>query len=389
VRLRNLLVTDYRNIKRAEIDMDAGAIAFIGENAQGKSNLLEAINLLATMKSVRAETDVQVVRQEAMDDVLPAARVVAHVSTTEGPLKIEVTVLIRPGAKTASKTVKVNGAARQLSAAVGRMTAVLFTAEDMEMFTGSPSLRRRYLDVTLSQVDPEYSRSRSRFERLLPQRNALLKRIREGLAQASEMAYWDSELAVHGGRLIHRRAHTTGRIAELAATAQARLAPGEMLNVAYAPSLAIPPGESDWDEALLQRIYQERLSVTLDRDIAAGMTLTGPHRDDVAFELNGMDAASFASRAQQRTIALALRLAEAKFLTERRGEPPVLLLDDILSEMDASRRRTVMASIGDVDQLVITGTDSESLPASFLERATLFSVSGGSVERVSPGRAPV
>lgn len=363
--------------------MDGSSIAFIGENAQGKSNFLEAINLLATMKSVRAETDAQVVRQEALDDVLPAARVVGNISTREGPLKIEVTVLLRPGSNTASKTVKVNGAARQLSAAVGRMTAVLFTAEDMEMFTGSPSLRRRYLDVTLSQVDLEYSRSRSRFERLLPQRNALLKRIRDGLAHPSEIAYWDSELAIHGGRLIHRRAHTTGRIAELAGSAQAQLGPGEVLRVAYAPNLGIGPAESDWDEVALQRMYQERLAATLDRDIAAGMTLAGPHRDDITFELNGMSAAAFASRAQQRTIALALRLAEAKFLTERRGEPPVLLLDDILSEMDASRRRTVMASIGGVDQLVITGTDSQSLPTSFVQGTMLYSVAGGSVERVS------
>jgi DNA replication and repair protein RecF len=386
VRLERLLITNYRNLARAEIELRAGSAAFLGENAQGKSNLLEAIYMLATMRSLRAESDAQVIRQEALGEVLPAARIVGEIATRGGPLKVEVTVMMRPGGNGASKTVKVNGVSRRLSGAVGRMMAVLFTAEDMEMLTGSPSLRRRYLDITLSQVDSQYSTSRSRFDRLLTQRNALLKRIREGSARSDELTYWDGELSLHGGIVMQRRANAVIKIAQLAAASQAELAPGELLHVAYMPSLDIGEAGQVSDGESLTRLYATRLAATLDRDVAAGMTLTGPHRDDVGFALNGFDAASYASRAQQRTIALALRLAEASFLTTERGEPPVLLLDDILSEMDFSRRETVMSSIGHVDQVLVTGTEAERFPREFLNRAKLYVVERGSVQPLVLGQ---
>ena len=165
MRLTHLLLTDYRNIQRLETDLPERAGVFIGENAQGKSNILEAVYMLATMRAVRAEQDAQVIRRAALDDVLPAARIVGQAETAEGPLKVEVTLTGRPGANgpIATKTVKVNGVAKRVSAAVGRITAVFFTADDLHLIDGSPSTRRRYLDMTLTQVDPAYSRARSRF----------------------------------------------------------------------------------------------------------------------------------------------------------------------------------------------------------------------------------
>jgi DNA replication and repair protein RecF len=381
VRLDRLEITDYRNLQHVELafhDDDKIAVV-VGENAQGKSNLLEAIYLLATMKAVRAETDAQVIRQAALDDVLPAARVVGLASTADGPVKVEVTVVARPGSSgpIGTKTVKVNGVSKRISDAVGRMTAVLFTAEDLDMITGAPSLRRRYLDTTLSQIDARYSAARSRYDRLLTQRNALLKRIREGVATTDELPYWDEELSKDGAVLLHRRLVAIGRIAALADETHSHLAPGEVLKVAYRPKLEIgdESGEDDARNRLLRALQK-----TVDRDVAAGMTLTGPHRDDVEFVLDGLAAAGFASRAQQRTIALSLRLAEAHFLRERRGEPPLLLLDDILSEMDAARRKSVLAAIGDVDQMMVTGTDWDRFPDDFLARASRLEVEGGSVQ---------
>jgi DNA replication and repair protein RecF len=386
VRLDSLLITDYRNLARVELRPIGGATAFIGENAQGKSNLLEAIYSLATMRSVRAESEAQVIRRGALSDVLPAARVVADVSTRDGPVKFEVTVMLRPSGSTAGRTVKVNGVSKRLSAAVGRVTAVLFTADDMEMLTGSPSLRRRFLDLMLSQSDAHYSVSRSRFERLLQQRNALLKRIREGLARRDELPYWDDELSEHGGRIVHARATTVTRLAEQASDAHARLAPGEVLEVRYVPSLQIEEAPSD--RASVTDLYLDTLRRTQDRDIGAGMTLSGPHRDDLACSLDGVEAGAYASRAQQRTISLALRLAEFRFLSELRGDAPILLLDDILSEMDAHRRETVMAAIADVDQLFITGTDLDRFPAGFLSTAKLFAVESGSIRLLESSPAP-
>ena len=390
MRLDRLEVSDYRNIQRLAVDLPGGLSVFIGDNAEGKSNLLEAVYLLATMRALRAENDAQLIRRDALDDVLPAARVVGHVSTAEGPVKLEMTIVSRPGAggPIATKTVKVNGVARRLSDAVGRLTAVLFSAEDLEMITGTPSLRRRYIDTTLSQVDPKYAAARSRFERVITQRNHLLKRLREGAARPDELMFWDDELSRDGGLIFQRRAAALSRIAVLAAAAHADLAPGERLEVHYRPRLEpLPPGlESAGDEEAAE-VYARALRATAGADTAAGMTLQGPHRDDIAFSLNGFGAGGFASRAQQRTIALSLRLAEVQFLRDRRGEAPVLLLDDVLSEMDAARRESVLAGLAQVDQMLVTGTDWDRFPADYLAGASRFQVRSGSVQPLVAGLA--
>lgn len=383
MRLLELEVSGYRNLDKLALSFSTDRAVFVGENAQGKSNLLEAVYLLATMRAARAETDVQVVSRAAFDEVLPAARVVGQVSTGAGPLKLEVTVVARQGANgpIGTKTVKVNGVAKRIADAVGRMTAVLFTADDLEMITGAPSLRRRYLDTTLAQVEPHYAQARSRYEKVLTQRNSLLKRIREGVAREDELPFWDEELAKHGSVLFHRRAQATGTISRLAKAAHSQLAPGEELSVAYRPRIENLSAEIEsLTEDELLEAFTKALASGVRRDTGAGMTLSGPHRDDVEFALDGFAVAGFASRAQQRTVALSLRLAEAKFLEERRGEAPLLLLDDILSEMDSARRATVLAAIGDVDQMMVTGTDWDRFPEEFLAGASLFSVEGGTVQ---------
>lgn len=383
MRLNHLRITDYRNLGSVELEFPRDVALVVGANAQGKSNLLEAIYLLATMKSTRAETDAQLIRRAAMDDVLPAARVVGEASTADGPLKIEVTIVARAGARgpIATKTVKVNGVAKRLSDATGRLTAVLFTAEDLEMISGTPSLRRRYLDFTLTQVDPHYSAARSHFERVLAQRNSLLKRIREGVASPNELEFWDDQLAADGAVIFRARALATGRLATLASDAHAELAPGELLAVDYLPKLGRGEQLSEMGEDEIRNEYARALSASVSRDTGAGMTTQGPHRDDVAFTLDGLGAAGFASRAQQRTIALSLRLAETQLLRERRGESPVLLLDDILSEMDAARRKSVIGAVGVGEQMLVTGTDWDRFPVEFVAGASLFEVEGGSVRQ--------
>ncbi len=388
MRLTHLLLTDYRNIERLEIDRPERVGVFVGENAQGKSNILEAVYMLATMRAVRAEQDAQVIRRAALDDVLPAARVVGQADTVDGPLKVEVTLTARPGphGPIATKTAKVNGVSRRVSAAVGRITAVLFSADDLQLIDGSPSTRRRYLDITLAQVDPAYSKARSKLERVLTQRNHLLKRIREGAAGRAELEYWDNETASNGAVLFSRRARALDVMSRLAQEAHAKLAPGEHLATHYRPRLeplAIDPAEAE--EEAIAEAYRGALSASMGRDVAAGMTLQGPHRDDVFFSLDNFPAAGFASRAQQRTIALSLRLAEAQFLRDRRGDPPLLLLDDILSEMDASRRDSVLGSLGDVDQMFVTGTDWDRFSGAFLDGASLFAVEAGSARRLAAG----
>ena len=397
MRLLRLRLSDFRNFHRLDLSLRTGASAFVGANAQGKTNLLEAVYLLATMKDLRAETEAQVIRREALDDPLPAARVVGEAQTAEGGLKLEVAIVAReargrqPAPQTsgavATKTVKVNGVSRRLSSAVGRLTAVLFTAADIDLITGSPSGRRRYLDITLSQVDREYVTARSRFERLITQRNHLLKRLRERGGDTDQLAFWDDRLAGDGGFLFAARATALSELAGLAAEAHASLAPGERLELAYQPRIEGVGLEDLADGAAAAAAYAEALRSGVPRDVAAGMTLQGPHRDDLAFTLDGLAASGFASRAQQRTIALALRLAEARLLDARRGEPPLLLLDDILSEMDAARARSVIEAVSSYDQLLVTATEVERFPPEFVDGAELFTVEAGRV--IAQSREPV
>ena len=390
MRLTRLQLQDYRNFSQLEIEVPGNLALFVGDNAQGKTNLLEAVYLLATMRGLRVETDAQFIRREVLEDPLLAARVVADVETVGGALKVEVAVVARPGARgpIASKTVKVNGAPKRLSDAVGRLMAVLFSADDLQMIDGPPALRRRYIDLTLMQVDPQYAAARSRYERVHLQRNHLLKRIRDGEASGEELTFWDDELARDGGLIIQRRAAALAEINALAAGYHRSLAPEEGLAVRYEPRLEPPP--PDLGSASVEDVAG-RLAAALgsgvQRDIAAGMTLQGPHRDDVLFTLNDLPAGGYASRAQQRTIALSLRLAEARLLLQRRGEAPVVLLDDVLSEMDAARRQAVLACVTDMEQLMITATDWDRFPEEFVANAACFAVEGGAVRALTPAGA--
>ena len=237
----------------------------------------------------------------------------------------------------------------------------------------------------LSQIDHHYLRALQRYTKVITQRNALLKRIQEGSAQPAELAYWDEELARDGAAILTARAAAVAQLAEAAATTHARLSgEREQFALAYAPRFAdawppariIEAGTDAVASALLDKLH-----TTHPRDIAAGVTLTGPHRDDLSMTLGGEPAAAFASRGQQRTAALALRLAEAQLLHARGGERPILLLDDVLSELDESRRASVLAAI-DADQVWITSPDPDRFDAAFVASAQTWHITNGHAERV-------
>jgi DNA replication and repair protein RecF len=397
MRVRRLQLADYRNFPRLDFSLPSGRVVIVGGNAQGKSNLLEAVYLLSAMRSVRADGDGELIRRQAtqLAGAPPLARLVAEVEGHSGPLRLEMVIVARggdlgspaarpAGVPRANKVVRVNGVAKRLADAVGQLNAVLFTAHDMEVIDGPPSLRRRYLDITISQVDGGYLRALQRYAKVLLQRNHLLKRVQEGSANREEMAFWSQELVREGSQIIRTRAQTVATLGPLAAAAHAALTEGqEELALIYQPQLG---GAVDGLQAA--SLSQDELSAAFaqvvgrwgEREIGAGVSLLGPHRDDLLFHLNGISAATFASRAQQRTVALALRLAEARYLLERRGESPVLLLDDVLSELDGRRRAAVLAAIADYEQVLVTATDVDRFLTDFLEGATLFQVAEGSLE---------
>ena len=387
--IRRLTLAHFRNYKSLELELPRGCTLILGDNAQGKSNLLEAAFLLATTRSDRVLTDGGLIHWDALDEAQPIARVTADVERNEGPLELEIVLVGRPQSADrarvpASKRLRVNGVAKRQADVVGQLMAVLFTTNDMELISGSPSVRRRYLDVMLSQIDPAYTQALQRYAKVVTQRNALLKRIQSGEAGADELDFWDEELSGHGATLIDMRAAAMQALASHAATAHRNLSGGlEELACEYVPRLEGWDAARCRDEAAgLEAAMRNALASNRPRDIGAGMTLTGPHRDDMAIELDGVSAAAFASRGQQRTAALALRLAEARFMADTRGDVPVLLLDDVLSELDEARRRAVLASLGEWDQLLITSADADRFTEEITPQA-VFRVSAGVMTAVS------
>lgn len=385
--IRHLSLSNFRNYRKQELDLAPGIVLLLGDNAQGKSNLLEAAFLLATTRSERAQTDGELLCWAALDEAQPVARVAAQVERRDGPLELEVIVVGRArrtkdGRVMASKRLRVNGVARRQVDVVGQLTAVFFTTDDMELIGGPPAGRRRYLDVTLSQLDTLYFRARQRYEKVVTQRNALLRRIQADEADEDELDFWDDELVREGTVLMRDRAVAVEALAEHAREAHYHLSGGEEeLAIVYQPRL------EGWDSARIRAeedaladALRERLSAMRPRDIGAGMTLTGPHRDDLTFTLNGVAAASFASRGQQRTAALALRLAEARFMAGRKGDLPVVLLDDVLSELDEGRRHAVLESLDEWDQLIITSADADRFGEGLPAAAKALRVVAGAIE---------
>jgi len=279
----------------------------------------------------------------------------------------------------------VNGIPRRAADFVGQLRAVLFTADDLDIISGAPSGRRQYLDAALSQLDRTYYAALQRYGRITQQRNASLRRIREGIAGNDELVLWDDSFTREGATIFAGRRNALATLAPFAAAAHAGLSGvQETLELAYEPQL----GE-EWSRLLpenataatVQPLFAAALAAQRRREVAAGVSLLGPHRDDVSIRLNGASAASFGSRAQIRTAALALRLAEARLLMTDTHDPPVLLLDDIVSELDERRRETVLAGASGFAQVWFTATTGALLPSDFLANAQTYRVEAG---RITP-----
>ena len=381
--VRRLSLSEFRNYRRLELDLPAGLLLFLGRNAQGKTNLLEAVHLLSTVRSPRTSSDIELVNWRASQEGPPVARIVAEAERKAGPVRVEMAILgPDEGRGRAGKRLRVNGVPHRASQVVGQISSVFFTPQDLDLIGGPPSLRRRFLDITLSQVDGRYLAALQDYMKVILQRNALLRRIRDGAAHSDELSFWESRMAESGAYIVEARTDATTRLAGLAATAHRNLSGGqEELRLVYEPRWT-----RDWsavdmvgkDRAALAAVLLETLERSCQQEIAAGASLWGPHRDDLLFLLDDRSAAAFASRAQCRTSALALRLAEARFLLAATDDHPVLLLDDILSEMDDDRRRAVLDAFSGFDQVWITSAEEEYARAA-VSQAHAFVVREGAV----------
>jgi len=347
----SLKLENFRNYGTLRIEPGEGLNIFVGRNAQGKSNLLESLYILATSKSSRAGKDTELVRFGT-----PAARITADV-VREKTSDIEIEMALSQSEKKA--------------------------ARDLEIIRGEPSIRRRFLDLEIAQTSPRYVLALGSYRKTLEQRNRLLRDLRDGRISGSareSLPAWNEGLAQHGARLIERRRLFLERLAQLASETHRTLSDErDELQVTYLPSFPI---DGLAEAPAIQERFQQELALVAGEEAARGVTVRGPQRDDIAFLVNGSDCRLFGSQGQQRTVALSLKLAERQLIEELVGEPPLLLLDDVLSDLDDARRGLLFdltARAG--SQTFLSCTNLRAFSPAVLERAAVYSVTDGEVSK--------
>ncbi len=368
--------------------LEPGLSVFEGENGHGKSNLLEAAYLLAIAKSPRASNDRELVNWEVAASgghvqVLGVAR--QQDLTVQAQLDVEVSPPSPLGPTSFQKSLRVNGVVRTAAEFVGAVNIVFFQADDLELVTGPPSVRRRYLDILISQADAAYLKNQQRYSRVVMQRNQLLRRIREGLASMDELEFWDSRLAHEGSAIVERRQKAVADLVTHATPVHEALSSGGALGLDYRPRVSgsgrEQPTGGDFGTVSIADNILNALRAVRAREVAQGVTVIGPHRDDLDIALDGQPAGAFASRGQARSIALALKLAEAAVVTGSAGRKPILALDDVLSELDATRRRLVLDGVCGYDQVLLTTADFGLIDDTYLANAIKFAVRDGTVSQ--------
>jgi DNA replication and repair protein RecF len=365
VRVTSLDLANFRNYAALHFEPPGGVCIFIGSNAQGKSNLLEAISLLATGKSFRAAREVDLIRSGT-----PLARVAARVRTKSG--EVPAACIIPRVGEGARKRFLRNNRSVPYAQFLGGIAAVTFMPFDLQLVSGAPALRRRFLNAALSQSDRSYYRHHAQYTQLVVQKNALLKS--PSGVDRSLLATYNEQLAAVGSQLICARASFVRKLAREAADVHARWV-GEhpKLELAYVSSPQLPEGDESPGAVL--HALESALASHTPAELARKTSLVGPHRDDVSFALGGEPLARFGSQGQQRTAVLAAKSAEYVLLAQAAGEPPLLLLDDVLSELDPARRRSFMSSIEDCEQAFITSTDAPDI--SGFAAASMFEIQAG------------
>jgi DNA replication and repair protein RecF len=390
--IRHLSLTNFRNYTRLELGLPARVVLLHGANAQGKTNLLEAIYYLATSRSPQTATDRELINWIAdEEEMVPYTRLTTEVMRGGRSREIEIVLQKEPvggGAPSSEdrtrlrKQIRVDKAKRRALDLVGQINVVLFMPQDMALVDGSPSGRRRYLDVALCQVDPTYCRALSRYNRVLSERNALLRQWHERRMDPDELTYWNDQLVEYGASVILGRRDAVAELDQRVARLHHQLSGGaERLCLVYESTV---PVKKEDGLAGLGDTYRSELRRHRRQELERGMTLVGPHRDEVRFVVNDrVDLGRFGSRGQQRTAVVALKLAEVDWMRQRTDEWPILLLDEVLAELDAERRDFLLAQVNGVEQAIITSTDPTFFDAEFLANMTLFKVEAG---RVLEGR---
>lgn len=398
MRIRSLSLRQFRTYNRLELDLPSGPILLLGANAQGKTSLLEAIAFLAIGSSPLTNVDQQVIHWDAEEASLPFSHVSAEVVRRDRVETLEIAIERKPtsnGHQRMQKSVRIDQRQVRRSNLAGHLNVVLFLPEDLDLVHGPPTGRRHYLDNLLSQVYPTYVEVHAAYRQAVSRRNALLRHLRRRGGDPMQLVPLEERLVRTGVTVSLYRRRVIRELTAHVDRLHRELTGGQAwLRLQYKPNFdPVRPPDSDYQMGLLPETepeppvdveslyeaYREALAHRRSHEIERGMTLVGPHRDEMRFISNERDMGIFGSRGQQRTTVLALHLAELHWLEQTTGESPVLLLDEVLAELDRARRRYLLDLLSGVEQTILATTDAELFPDSFRKHTTTFRVSEGIV----------
>ena len=355
--IKSLELADFRNYDSLHIDFSRGTNILYGDNAQGKTNILEAIYLSATTKSHKGSKDKDIVNFEKEE---------SHIRTylEKDDIDIRIDMHLR---KNKSKGIAIDGQKiKKAAELLGLLNVVFFSPEDLSIIKNGPSERRRFVDMELCQLDQFYLYNLNHYNKIVNQRNKLLKDMYFNPSLRDTLNIWDSQLISFGSKIIERRQLFINQLNEIIFDIHKKLSGGkEDLVIQYEPDVVIEE-------------YEKSLTINQDRDIKLKQTTTGPHRDDFSFIVGDVDIRKFGSQGQQRTAALSLKLSEIELVKKMTKDNPVLLLDDVLSELDSSRQNYLLSTIGDI-QTIITCTGLDEFVNNRFEINKVFHIENGQI----------
>ena len=355
--IESIELADFRNYETLMLTFDKGTNIFYGDNAQGKTNILEAIYVVATTKSHKGSKDKDIINFNKEE-----SHIRAYIEKDE--VKTRIDMHLR---KSKSKGIAIDGQKiKKASELLGLLNVVFFSPEDLSIIKNGPAERRRFVDMELCQLDNFYLYNLNHYNKIVNQRNKLLKDLYFNPSLKETLNIWDSQLVSFGSKLIERRKLFTEQLNEIIYGIHKKLSGGkEELKIQYDPDVNMED-------------FEEKLSLSQERDIRLKQTCVGPHRDDFSFYVGGIDIRKFGSQGQQRTAALSLKLSEIELVKKITKDTPVLLLDDVLSELDANRQNYLLNSIGDI-QTIITCTGLDEFINNRFEIDKIYKVSEGTV----------
>ncbi|RBW69153.1 DNA replication/repair protein RecF [Bacillus taeanensis] len=370
--IETITLTNYRNYKKAEVSFENNVNVILGENAQGKTNVMEAIYVLAMVKSHRTSRDKELIRWDE-----EYAKIEGRIKKRNGPLSLQLVISNK------GKKAKLNELEqRRLSDYIGALNVVMFAPEDLNLVKGSPGIRRRFIDMEIGQVHPVYIHHLTQYQKILQQRNSLLKDLQRHKSKEKLLMLdvLTASLVEAAGRVIKKRFDFLKLLQEWAEPIHQGISRGlETLNVQYLPSLDV---SEEMDLSKIIEMLEKKFDKIKDKEIDRGVTLAGPHRDDLGFLVNGKDVQMFGSQGQQRTTALSIKLAEIELIKSEVGEYPILLLDDVLSELDDHRQSHLLNTIQGKVQTFVTTTSVDGIHHETLKRATTYQVVNGEISQV-------